>query len=403
MNFEFKCPQCGQTVEADDSMRGQVAPCPYCEKNIVVPKDNPSESALTATVVPKAKTAPRQRFKTHVTSKVTYLANDPMSNNPPQGIKKYFTSKGRAGRMEFWICTFLPIPFTGLLGWVRRLHDLNKCEWWLLAPIACFVAARMSEIELVRNFAETISVVWLIILGSLDGTSGDNDYGPDPKGRVGVGRKTPAAAIVIPILVAITVVGTLLAPFVSSLLRTNGSKGRETMSESSDDREARDTDDMVTVDGVKIRRLPDAEFKKITDEDGNEIFRAVLPERDGFTPGVLIISKNINFASMPFTAQQMRNMTHQDIREFMDGLIPDAVKQIQENLEAKGLECKVKVEGRVGNTVILLIESENGCEYHKYILDTRNGRFVDVIGAWKSFNEKYTIKACVDSARLAAQ
>ena len=36
--FDFRCPQCGQTVEADDSLRGQVVRCPCCEKGIVVPR-----------------------------------------------------------------------------------------------------------------------------------------------------------------------------------------------------------------------------------------------------------------------------------------------------------------------------------------------------------------------------
>ena len=37
MNFEFKCPQCGQMVEADEAYRGQVAECPHCGKGIVIP------------------------------------------------------------------------------------------------------------------------------------------------------------------------------------------------------------------------------------------------------------------------------------------------------------------------------------------------------------------------------
>ena len=36
--FEFKCPQCGQMVSADETLRGLVLPCPHCEKGIVVPK-----------------------------------------------------------------------------------------------------------------------------------------------------------------------------------------------------------------------------------------------------------------------------------------------------------------------------------------------------------------------------
>ena len=41
MNFEFKCPQCGQQVMADESDRGQVAECPHCGKGIVVPRVKP--------------------------------------------------------------------------------------------------------------------------------------------------------------------------------------------------------------------------------------------------------------------------------------------------------------------------------------------------------------------------
>jgi len=46
MNFEFKCPQCGQMVEADESYRGQVAECPYCGKGIVIPRQNPRTGTL---------------------------------------------------------------------------------------------------------------------------------------------------------------------------------------------------------------------------------------------------------------------------------------------------------------------------------------------------------------------
>lgn len=46
--FSFKCPQCNETVDADDSFRGQVAECPYCNKGIVVPRSimvRPTSSA----------------------------------------------------------------------------------------------------------------------------------------------------------------------------------------------------------------------------------------------------------------------------------------------------------------------------------------------------------------------
>lgn len=36
--FDFKCPQCGGIIEADDSFRGQIVECPHCGKGIVVPR-----------------------------------------------------------------------------------------------------------------------------------------------------------------------------------------------------------------------------------------------------------------------------------------------------------------------------------------------------------------------------
>lgn len=39
--FQFKCPQCGQVVEADETCCGQTAECPFCGKGIVVPPSNP--------------------------------------------------------------------------------------------------------------------------------------------------------------------------------------------------------------------------------------------------------------------------------------------------------------------------------------------------------------------------
>ena len=36
MNIEFKCPQCGQIVETDESLNGKTTECPYCKNSIVV-------------------------------------------------------------------------------------------------------------------------------------------------------------------------------------------------------------------------------------------------------------------------------------------------------------------------------------------------------------------------------
>ena len=45
--FKFDCPQCGQTVEADESAIGQTASCPYCDKRIIVPKDRIQKRSTT--------------------------------------------------------------------------------------------------------------------------------------------------------------------------------------------------------------------------------------------------------------------------------------------------------------------------------------------------------------------
>lgn len=382
--MEIKCPHCGANYEVTEDELGTTADCMECGRTFVVGQENAQSNA------PK-----RIRIKSSAAKyqPVTTIEPQPPQAVQQQGLRRYFTSKGRASRKEFWISLFLPIPFTGLLGSIRRLHDLNKCEWWLLAPIACIIAAKVSEMEMVVKCAAVMGYVWLIILGTLNGTLGDNDYGPDPKGRIGSGRKTPAAAIAIPILTVLTIVGVLIATLVNSL------KGQEKIPVSSTDTETQDshdTSDMVTIDGVMIRRLPDTEFTKVTDENGNEMFSAVLPEKDGFTPGVHIWAEKIDFDSMPITARQMKSFTHQDIREFMDGYIPNLVKE----LEGKGLE--VTIGQRSGNAVSIIVRKDF-VGYQKNILDTLNGRLVYVCGVWNSDQDKEKIKVCVDSARLAAQ
>lgn len=45
-HIKFNCPQCGQKIEADDSVCGKVAECPLCGKGIVIPRTTTSVSAL---------------------------------------------------------------------------------------------------------------------------------------------------------------------------------------------------------------------------------------------------------------------------------------------------------------------------------------------------------------------
>ena len=104
-------------------------------------------------------------------------------------LQKYAQFSGRARRSEYWyfalFSTIISIVLTligtalnfRLLGniysiaviipsiavGVRRMHDVGKSGWFILIPI--------------YNF----------ILACTDGTPGDNEYSPDPKGREGFG------------------------------------------------------------------------------------------------------------------------------------------------------------------------------------------------------------------------
>jgi uncharacterized membrane protein YhaH (DUF805 family) len=104
-------------------------------------------------------------------------------------LKKYAQFTGRSRRSEYWyfvlfnfIITMVLFGIGMAIGFpafyniyslatlipyiavaVRRMHDVNKSGWFILIPI------------------------YNLILLCTDGTSGDNEYGPDPKGREGFG------------------------------------------------------------------------------------------------------------------------------------------------------------------------------------------------------------------------
>ncbi len=98
-------------------------------------------------------------------------------------LKKYFDFSGRARRMEFWMfyvgvvgAYVIGSVVDGLIGKpivssivglgtiipliaceIRRMHDQDRSGWWILVPIA--------------------NLIFLFI----EGTKGDNRFGPDPK------------------------------------------------------------------------------------------------------------------------------------------------------------------------------------------------------------------------------
>ena len=115
-------------------------------------------------------------------------------------LKKYAVFNGRARRKEYWFFYLFYIIFAivlifidgmtgtlneetgigvlsgifllamiipGLAVAVRRLHDTDRSGWWIF----------ISLIPLIGG-------IWFLVLMVLDGTAGQNQYGPDPKGAI---------------------------------------------------------------------------------------------------------------------------------------------------------------------------------------------------------------------------
>ena len=115
-----------------------------------------------------------------------------------QALKKYAEFSGRSRRMEYWYFVLFNIIVSivlgvidGLLGTsgsyagagllsgiyglaviiptlavtVRRLHDIDRSGWWILIALVPLLGA-----------------IVLLVFALLEGTPGDNQYGPNPKG-----------------------------------------------------------------------------------------------------------------------------------------------------------------------------------------------------------------------------
>jgi uncharacterized membrane protein YhaH (DUF805 family) len=107
-------------------------------------------------------------------------------------LKNYVGFSGRARRTEIWMFFLISmivsiiisvvesvIGFPGTISGLyslaillpaiavgmRRLHDTDRSGWWMLLSLIPFFGA-----------------IVLLIFFCLEGTSGQNQYGPDPKG-----------------------------------------------------------------------------------------------------------------------------------------------------------------------------------------------------------------------------
>ena len=79
-----------------------------------------------------------------------------------------------SGWILLWFLITIPLFFWGLSVQVRRCHDLGWSGWFLLG------AAILSALP---GVGWLINLAFWIALGFVDGQSGPNRFGPDPKGR----------------------------------------------------------------------------------------------------------------------------------------------------------------------------------------------------------------------------
>jgi uncharacterized membrane protein YhaH (DUF805 family) len=93
---------------------------------------------------------------------------------------------GRGGLLSsIWS---LAILLPSLAVAVRRLHDIDRSGWWLLAPVlpillgVILTFASAFLLGGLLMLAGGISAIVLLVWACMDGTRGPNRFGPDPKG-----------------------------------------------------------------------------------------------------------------------------------------------------------------------------------------------------------------------------
>jgi uncharacterized membrane protein YhaH (DUF805 family) len=126
-----------------------------------------------------------------------------------------FTFQGRINRAKYWLAVVVYISLmivvtatAFLLGFgmlffvilgiiylvmlissiavgIKRLHDRDKSGWWLLLfyllPAVLNGIGATLDMQTIFSLAGAAISIWMIVeLGFLRGTSGSNQYGPDP-------------------------------------------------------------------------------------------------------------------------------------------------------------------------------------------------------------------------------
>lgn len=83
-----------------------------------------------------------------------------------------------------------------MTGWlaftavVRRLHDIGLRGWWVLALLPIGFVVGFNGFVINKPTAQAVLAMVVLVVVLLDGTSGPNQFGPDPRGREPVSTDT---------------------------------------------------------------------------------------------------------------------------------------------------------------------------------------------------------------------
>lgn len=130
-------------------------------------------------------------------------------------FKKFFKFNGRASRREFWslalimavvaLCSLKQLNgvlliffFPMLSAGVRRVHDIGKCGWWAVCPIACFFLFLKKSDEGFNQYGEPYTPSDILNHRDLTCNNQSSKNG---------GRKVSTTPILILIIVAILGIG----------------------------------------------------------------------------------------------------------------------------------------------------------------------------------------------------
>jgi DNA-directed RNA polymerase subunit RPC12/RpoP len=168
--FYFKCPQCGKSIGADDSLQGQVGECPSCGKGIVIPPRPSSDSKKTQKIRPVPQMANAQQCSESDDGRIPSIINgQPLQqrNVPIECWSLAFALAALAiGIVSFFSATILVFPLLAGLGGafvamsfarlpVEQDYYPNICTVTVFIGIIDFIVL-LVECILVHNQSKTM-------------------------------------------------------------------------------------------------------------------------------------------------------------------------------------------------------------------------------------------------------